>query len=30
MVRHKINRVPVVKERKLVGIVARDDILRAL
>ena len=30
MVRHKVNRFPVVKERKLVGIVARDDILRAL
>ncbi|MGC8835221.1 MAG: CBS domain-containing protein [Armatimonadota bacterium] len=30
MVRHRINRVPVIKDRRLVGIVARDDILRAL
>lgn len=30
MVERKINRVPVVKEGRLVGIVARDDIVRAV
>jgi len=30
MVRYKINRLPVVKNGKLVGIVTRDDIIRCL
>jgi CBS domain-containing protein len=30
MVRYKINRLPVVKSGKLLGIVTRDDIIRCL
>jgi CBS domain-containing protein len=30
MVKHKINRVPIVEKGKLVGIVTREDILRGL
>lgn len=30
MVRYKINRLPVVKSGKLLGIVTRDDIIRGL
>jgi CBS domain-containing protein len=30
MVRYKINRLPVVKNGKLLGIVTRDDIIRGL
>ena len=30
MVRHKVNRLPVVDNGKLVGIVARSDIIRGL
>jgi len=30
MVRHKVNRLPVIDNGKLVGIVARSDILRGL
>ncbi len=30
MVRHKVNRLPVVENGKLVGIVARSDIIRGL
>jgi CBS domain-containing protein len=30
MVRYKINRLPVVKNRILLGIVTRDDIVRGL
>lgn len=30
MIRHRINRIPIVREGKVVGIVSRNDILRAL
>ena len=30
MVRHKVNRLPVIENGKLVGIVARSDIIRGL
>lgn len=30
MVKHKINRLPVVSEGKLVGIITRDDIIHGL
>jgi len=30
MIEHAVNRVPIVKERKVVGIVSRGDIVRAL
>lgn len=30
MVRHKFNRLPVVKDGKIVGIIARDDIIHGL
>jgi len=30
MVKHRINRLPVVEKEKLVGIVARGDIIKSL
>jgi CBS domain-containing protein len=30
MVKHKVNRLPVIEKTKLVGIVARSDIIRGL
>jgi osmotically-inducible protein OsmY len=30
MIRHRINRIPIVREGKVVGIVSRNDVLRAL
>ncbi|MCZ7393308.1 MAG: CBS domain-containing protein [Candidatus Methanoperedens sp.] len=30
MVKHKVNRLPVIEKSKLVGIVARSDIIRGL
>lgn len=30
MNRHKINRMPVVKEEKLVGIISREDLIKCL
>lgn len=30
MVRHKVNRLPVIEDGKLVGILARSDIIRGL
>ena len=30
MIEHAINRVPIVRDRKIVGIVSRGDIIRAL
>jgi CBS domain-containing protein len=30
MVKHRVNRLPVTKQQKLVGIIARGDIIKAL
>ena len=30
MVQKKVNRIPIVKEKRLVGIVTRGDILQAI
>ncbi len=30
MRKHRVNRLPVVKNKKLVGIIAREDLIRAL
>lgn len=30
LVRNKINRIPIVKDRKIVGIITRGDILKAI
>lgn len=30
MIEHRINRVPILRDRKLVGIVSRSDIVKAL
>jgi CBS domain-containing protein len=30
MIRHRINRLPVIEDRRLVGIITRGDIIEGL